>query len=101
MTARDQAERGRRAEQIRRDFWADASSGWVMAVELVTGTFLWGGIGWLLDRWLHTAPWLMAAGFLLGYGTAFYLVYLRATGRLAAPRTRGERTELDETRGPR
>lgn len=24
------------------------------------------GIGWLLDRWLGTAPWLMAGGLILG-----------------------------------
>ena len=24
------------------------------------------GLGWLLDRWLNTAPWLMVAGIVLG-----------------------------------
>lgn len=52
-----------------------------MAVELLTATFFWGAVGWLLDSWLLTGPWLMAAGFLLGNATGFYLVYLRSSGR--------------------
>jgi ATP synthase protein I len=33
-------------------------------------TFL--GFGYLLDRWLGTAPWLMVAGILLGSAVGFY-----------------------------
>jgi len=85
MPARTPADRARHAEQIRREAWSDANSGWIIAAELLTGTLLWGGIGWLLDRWLQTAPWLMASGFLLGWGAALYLTYLRSTGQVAAP----------------
>ena len=49
-----------------------------MTVELLTAGAVWGGIGWLLDRWLHTTPWLMAGGILLGFALGIYLVYLRA-----------------------
>jgi len=109
MTARDPAERGRRADRIRREAWADGSSGWIMATELLTGTLVWGGIGWLLDRWLQTGPWFMAVGMLLGWGAALYLIYLRSEGRLAAPDAAGraqpaapDQTPHDHTpRGPR
>jgi len=81
---RSWAERYQQGQQQRsnREFWADMDSGWVMVVELVTATFLWGGIGWLLDSRLSTGPWLMSAGFLVGGATGFYLVYLRSMGRI-------------------
>lgn len=96
MTARDPVERGRRAEQLRREAWADGSSGLLMATELLTGTLLWGGIGWFLDRWLGTDPWFMAVGMLVGWGAALYLIYLRSGGRLTAPAA-ATRTEPTDT----
>jgi len=42
-----------------------------MAMELpfslIGGVVAGGGIGYLLDRWLHTAPFLMLAGGLAGF----------------------------------
>jgi ATP synthase protein I len=29
-------------------------------------------IGWALDRWLATSPWLLVAGIVLGAGVGFY-----------------------------
>ena len=60
-----------------RQLWAAADDGWVLAVQLISGVFTWGGIGWLLDRWLGTAPWLLVAGFTLGWGTGIYLAWLK------------------------
>lgn len=68
----------------RHEMWRDFDSGWVMTAELVSATFVWGGIGWLLDRWLGLAPWLMVAGFIIGFATGMYLVYLRAQEQGAA-----------------
>jgi len=53
-------------------------SGWTMTSQLLTATFVWGGIGWLFDRWLDTDPVLMLLGFVLGFGLGTYLVFLRA-----------------------
>jgi ATP synthase protein I len=39
------------------------------------------GIGWLLDRWLGTAPWLLVAGLVLGAITGFYQ-FIRLTSKL-------------------
>jgi ATP synthase protein I len=39
------------------------------------------GIGWLLDRWLGTNPWLMVAGLVLGAITGFYQ-FIRLTSKL-------------------
>ena len=49
-----------------------------MTVELLTATFVWGGIGWLLDRWLGWEPWGLAVGFFLGFALGMYLLILRA-----------------------
>jgi F0F1-type ATP synthase assembly protein I len=39
------------------------------------------GIGWLLDRWLRTKPWLMVAGLVLGAVVGFYQ-FIRLNSRL-------------------
>jgi ATP synthase protein I len=49
----------------------------VMGVELLTATLTWAGIGWLVDRWLGTAPWFLAIGAILGNAAGIYLVWLR------------------------
>ncbi|MGH2816496.1 MAG: AtpZ/AtpI family protein [Actinomycetota bacterium] len=42
----------------------------------MAGVLAWGGIGWLLDRWLGTR-FLVAVGILLGMVGAFYLIIKR------------------------
>lgn len=39
---------------------------------LIAAIFLCGGIGWVMDRWLGTAPWLLVAGLLLGIVVGFF-----------------------------
>ncbi|MEP6637522.1 MAG: AtpZ/AtpI family protein [Acidobacteriota bacterium] len=39
------------------------------------------GIGWLLDRWLGTKPWLLVAGIVLGAVAGFYQ-FIRLTAKL-------------------
>lgn len=55
-----------------------------MVAELISATVTWGGIGWLLDRWLHTGPWLLVIGLVIGHVAGFYLVYLRSQGAITA-----------------
>lgn len=33
------------------------------------------GLGWLMDRWLNTSPWLLVAGVVLGAVIGFYQFY--------------------------
>jgi len=40
------------------------------------------GLGWLLDRWLGTRPWLLVAGLVLGAAAGFY-EFIRATSKLS------------------
>lgn len=72
----------------------------VMSVELLSGILLWGGVGWLLDRWLGTAHWLFGIGVMLGFAAGLYLVWLRSGGAgaptRAAPTTRGRGRDSGE-----
>jgi F0F1-type ATP synthase assembly protein I len=49
---------------------------WSIIGTLVAGVLAWGGIGWLLDRWLGT-EFLVAVGILVGAAGAFYLIIRR------------------------
>ncbi|MGH8905811.1 MAG: AtpZ/AtpI family protein [Egibacteraceae bacterium] len=48
-----------------------------MVAELISAVVTWAGIGWLLDRWLDTAPWLLLIGIVIGSAAGCYLVILR------------------------
>jgi F0F1-type ATP synthase assembly protein I len=52
---------------------------WSILGTLVAGVLAWGGIGWLLDRWLGTR-FLVAIGVLVGAAGAFYLIIRRYGG---------------------
>lgn len=43
---------------------------------LVSGVFLYGAIGWALDRWLGTS-FLVAIGILAGAGLGLYMTFVR------------------------
>jgi len=53
---------------------------------LVSGVFLYGGLGWLADRWLGTS-FLVVIGILLGAGLGIYMTIARFD---ALPRRRPE-----------
>lgn len=48
-----------------------------MMADLLAGPLAWGLIGWGLDRWLGTTPWLLAVGLVVGWAMGIYLVWLR------------------------
>ncbi len=39
-------------------------------------------IGWLLDRWLGTNPWLLVTGIVLGAAAGFY-EFIRSTSKIS------------------
>ena len=51
------------------------------AFNLFASVITLAGLGWLLDRWLETAPWLLVAGVVLGAVVGFYQ-FIRITSRL-------------------
>ena len=53
-----------------------AETGYAVIGTMISGMAVWGGAGWLLDRWLDTrlfAP----VGIILGISVAIYLVVAR------------------------
>jgi len=51
-----------------------------VSVELVSALAVGLGIGWLLDQWLETRPWLMLVFLLLGGAAGILNVYRMARG---------------------
>jgi ATP synthase protein I len=43
---------------------------------LISGLAFYGGLGWLLDRWLQTT-WLLPVGIIVGTAAGVYLVIAR------------------------
>jgi ATP synthase protein I len=50
----------------------------VLGLNLVSCTFVGLFLGWLLDRWLGTKPWLLLAFLILGIAAGFKNVFLEA-----------------------
>lgn len=46
---------------------ASESRGWAIGIEFVGAVLVGAFIGYLLDKWLHTAPWLMIVLLCLGF----------------------------------
>ena len=70
---------------------------WRIISELVAGVAVGAGIGWLLDRWLDTRPWLMVTFLFLGMAAGCYNVFRVAQGYEAAMGHR--RPPNDEDKG--
>lgn len=55
---------------------AGANVAWSIVSLLLAGILAWGGIGWLVDRWLGT-QFFLPFGILMGAAGAMYLVIRR------------------------
>ncbi len=53
-----------------------ANAAWSIPSYILSGMAVYGGLGWLLDRWLGTSA-LFPIGVLVGLALALYLVYHR------------------------
>jgi ATP synthase protein I len=56
-----------------------SSDAWAIVSYILSGLLAWGGIGWLLDRWLGTTVFVVV-GVLVGFAGAFYLIIRRFGG---------------------
>ncbi|WP_419814692.1 AtpZ/AtpI family protein [Glacieibacterium sp.] len=52
--------------------------GFRIGIELVVGVCIGTGGGYALDRWLHTAPWLMIVGLIVGFAAGLRNVFRSA-----------------------
>ncbi|MGN6375945.1 MAG: AtpZ/AtpI family protein [Sphingomonas sp.] len=61
------AKKAHEAPMTRREGAAE-SKGWAVGIEFVGAVLVGALIGFLLDQWLGTTPWLMIVFLLLGFG---------------------------------
>ena len=73
---------------------------------MLSGIIVWGGAGWLLDRWLETRFFILV-GTLLGLTVAIYLIVVKygsveppPAGRRPTSTTRGGHRSRPRTQGP-
>jgi ATP synthase protein I len=45
--------------------------------DMVAATFVGAAMGYFLDRWLDTSPWMLIVSFMLGVVAGFVMVYRR------------------------
>jgi ATP synthase protein I len=57
--------------------WRGANQAWDVIGLLLAGILVCGGLGWLLDRWLHLEDLFRPIGMILGLGIAIWLTYLK------------------------
>lgn len=55
---------------------SEITEGATTTARLITSVLFVTGLGWLLDTWLGTWPWLTAFGALGGGALGFYLTWL-------------------------
>jgi ATP synthase protein I len=58
---------------------------WTVLAHLISGPAVYGGLGWLMDRWLDTAPVFLLIGLLGGMALALYLVWFRYGSQTRRP----------------
>ena len=53
------------------------STGMTISMTMLSALLVWGGIGYLVDRWAGTEKVFTAVGMVLGMIGGTYLIYLR------------------------
>jgi len=59
------------------DGWKGADAAWQVTGLMMAGIAVWGGTGFLLDRWMGFDGLFLPIGMIIGAGTSIYLVYLK------------------------
>jgi F0F1-type ATP synthase assembly protein I len=65
------------AASDRSDQWKGMGTAWGVTGTLVSGMLTWGGVGFLLDRWLGFRWFFLPVGLIVGAGASIYVVYVR------------------------
>jgi F0F1-type ATP synthase assembly protein I len=65
-----------KAEQLRAFNTREQDSAWRAVAYLISGPFIYGGIGYLLDLWLGT-NWIVGVGIVGGMVLSLYLIWFR------------------------
>ena len=75
--------RPRRQKSSYSNAFRDAGPYLTLGLELGLTMIAWSVIGYLLDRWLETTPWLTMAGVLIGM-VSLFIQLVRAAKRSSA-----------------
>jgi F0F1-type ATP synthase assembly protein I len=57
--------------------WSGMGTAWALTGTLLSGILVWGGVGFLLDRWLDLRWLFLPIGMVIGVGASIYVVYVR------------------------
>ena len=70
-------EEGKQRKSIKDEQNVNRRSGlaYAAALALFFSVLTFFGLGWFLDRWLGTSPWMVVAGIVLGAVAGFYEFY--------------------------
>jgi F0F1-type ATP synthase assembly protein I len=71
---------------------------WAAVSHLAAGILLYGGIGWLLGRWLGNQSLFVAGGVLVGVALAMYMLFRRLEPHTPEPETPRPDRVLPESR---
>ena len=64
------------ADELRDFNMREQDSAWKAVAYLMTGPLIYGGVGYLLDRWLGTT-WIVGVGIVGGMALSLYLIWFR------------------------
>ena len=64
-------------EPDRGDGWSGAGEAWSIIGTLLAGPLVWGGIGYLIDRWAGLHGTFVAIGVIVGAAGSVYLVIVK------------------------
>jgi ATP synthase protein I len=78
---RQRVERYRMPEDDQQEINRKSGLAYAAALSLFAAVAAGLVLGWLLDRWLGTRPWLLVAGLVLGAAVGFY-EFIRASSKL-------------------
>lgn len=59
------------------DAWKGVGQAWALTGTLFAGILVWGGVGYLVDRWVGYRWLFLPVGMVIGVATGIYLVYVR------------------------
>ena len=76
-----------------------SQDGYRLLADLVGGVLVGLGFGWLLDRYVNTAPWGMVGGLLIGMGASIFGVVRKATQLSAQASAKAPEGQADEDTG--
>jgi len=65
-----------KAEELRAFNTREQDAAWRSVAYLISGPLVYGGIGYLLDRWLGTT-WIVGVGIVGGMALSLYLIWFK------------------------